>query len=183
MFDFEEDADRERERAERQAKVRAEFAAWLQSLAQGGCQPWTGSVPGLDPDLRTALLAAQQQGNALGRLQLYRLLSWREDLRDPIDPLAGLRDPDPAVRFFVLEQLSPQSEVAPELQAALRQDPGEATMVSTITGDLIGTPGANSCRPIDSGPPSQGVHPHCLAGDPYGCGVIARIVTSPGPGP
>jgi hypothetical protein len=83
-------------------------------------------VPELDPELRPAVLAARQQGNALGRLQLYRLARGSEQLRAMIDPLDGLEDPDPYVRFDVLERLPRKQVVAPELRAALLQDPVES---------------------------------------------------------
>ena len=129
MFAFDTEADAAAERARFQAEARERFAAWLVSVQQGGAEPFYGAVPELDAELGQAALAARQQANALGRLQLYRLAIGSVRLRALVDPIDGLRDADPVVRWSVLQSLPNEFEVTAELQKRLRDDAVEAVRV------------------------------------------------------
>jgi hypothetical protein len=122
MFVFDTEADVEAQREQRRAEARARFAAWLVAVPQGGAESFAEVVPELDEELGQAVRAAREQANALGRLLLYRLALRSERLRAVVDPIDGLRDADPVVRWSVLQSLPDELEVAPELQQQLRND-------------------------------------------------------------
>jgi hypothetical protein len=122
MFAFDTEADAAAQRARWQAEAREHFAAWLGSLQQGGVEQYYEGVPELDDALGQQVRAAHAKANALGRLQLYRLALGSERLRALVDPIEGLRDADPVVRWSVLQLLPQELEVAPELQQQLRND-------------------------------------------------------------
>jgi hypothetical protein len=129
MFDVSDEEAGAVDRAEAEAAARRQFLDWLHALAAGGWQAHEGRPPALDEELRQAIVTALRQSHALGRLQLYRF-----GLRDrraglPFDPLDGLRDPDPAVRFSLLEEFGRRSAVPDDLKRALADDPDEAVRV------------------------------------------------------
>jgi hypothetical protein len=122
MFAFDTDADVAAQRARWQAEARARFAAWLVAVQQGDVEQYYEAVPELDDALAQSVRAAREKANAIGRLQLYRLALGSERLRALIDPIDGLRDADPVVRWSVLQGLPEELEVAPELKQQLRND-------------------------------------------------------------
>jgi hypothetical protein len=130
MFDIRDDESREKERIEAASAQRREFLDWIAAIAGGGGEPWHGGPPPLDAELRAALADARQKANALGRLQLYRFGARKVAGAIPeLDPVLGLRDGSPAVRFTVLAELPREHGVPAELQAQLRDDPDEAVRV------------------------------------------------------
>ena len=129
MFDIRDERQTAADRAAAAATARAQFAAWVQAIAAGGGEPCRVRVPELDDELRVAIATAQRQANALGRLQLLRLALGSPPVAAVLDPLGGLRDADPAVRFAVLEAWPEDRAVADDLQGQLCQDPDEAVRV------------------------------------------------------
>jgi len=95
-------------------------AAWLEDLVAP--TRWT-------PALDAACEAALAHGNAYARWQLYAFLRRGELPPWQRDPVAGLRDPDPVVRFNELNHLPDGVEVPPELRAQLRDDPVDSVRV------------------------------------------------------
>ena len=122
-------AEEAREQRARQTQVRG----WLDSLAAGRTKPLPGqSTAGMpwSDDLQTGFEAARQSANPEGRLLLYRTAGtnawppWRKD------PALGLRDPDPVVRYLVLESWPRGEGVPKELRNELRNDPNEMVRLS-----------------------------------------------------
>jgi hypothetical protein len=76
--------------------------------------------------LRIAFDAALERGFVLDRLELL-LWAHDEDL-PPVqdDPALGLRDPDPVLRYLVLEAHEHRERVPADVRAALREDPDAA---------------------------------------------------------
>ena len=129
LFDIRSKEDAAQAELRQQAAARAaqdEFAAWLLGIAQGRDTRYGGRLPDAVNDaIRAAARDALARGRALGRLHVY-LLAVAGYLGDAVDPVAGLRDPDPAVRFVVLRSLSADANVPPELVDALKHDPVES---------------------------------------------------------
>ena len=126
MFVIDTEEDAAAERAQWKATERARFAAWLLALQQGVAEPFHGALPELDDALAHEVRAAREKANALGRLQLYRFASGSERMRALVDPIDGLRDADPIVRWSLLQALPEELGVPPELQQQLRNDPVES---------------------------------------------------------
>lgn len=132
-------ADRE---AEKQRANREVAKRWLDEIAGGGGServPWGSRGMGWSPELQASFEAARAKANAPQRLQLYRAahLNHWEPVRD--DPALGLRDPDPVVRYEVLQQLRRDARVPDDVQKALRNDPVE--MIRWLAHERFPAPG------------------------------------------
>ena len=129
MFDFgpESEAPPESRPARPIDDGREPMLAWLSDVAAGGSTAYAGRTPDtLDPDLRNALARALRDGHALGRREVYRvLLRWRLPAA-VADLTAGLRDPDPVVRFSLIEWWPHDRAVSPELVQELYGDAVDA---------------------------------------------------------
>ncbi len=124
-----EQSSEERAEAARQRETKAldEMRAWIVALEAGQVRRFHGRRPHegvetLAPDFARALASV----DALARLELYWVAASLPASAGVVDVRQGLRDPDPIVRFEVLEWLSPRAEVAPQLIERLRDDPVEA---------------------------------------------------------
>lgn len=127
MLDIRSDEEREAERQEqrRQAQERAaaQLRRWLARLRAGGGAPLGAAPPeAMDAELAADVRQTLAVANGLGRLQIYRLSLRRGSLTGVVDPVDGLRDPDPVVRFELLEWLPRETVVPADLVRALRAD-------------------------------------------------------------
>ena len=122
-----EDSDVDDEAAAERA-----FLDALAAMAQAQPTFTTSTLKRLDPPARwTEALArgyddALAHGRALDRVQLYRYAQRHKLPPWSADPARGLRDPDPVVRYLLLDQWPAGAEVPAEVQAALLADPDEA---------------------------------------------------------
>ncbi|MGQ0553994.1 MAG: hypothetical protein ACT4PU_12345 [Planctomycetota bacterium] len=124
---------RARSAEQQQESVALRLETWLNHLGSGGKQglpyPRPGEKESVDAVLWASLRGdyafALANATAAGRLELHRgLRTWQ---LPPwlADPLAGLRDRDPVVRFILLGELPTTVDVPPELRAALLADENE----------------------------------------------------------
>jgi len=115
----------QQERAENHRKVKE----WLDALA-ADANPERGvsGTRGMDwsAELQKSFAAAHARANSQQRLTLYRaahLNAWKPATDDPA---LGLLDPDPVVRYEVLEWVSRERNTVPEeVLDRLRDDPNE----------------------------------------------------------
>lgn len=121
-------ADLAREREEDRAERRVEVQRWLQGVEagrQGPLPPACDSCASWSDELQSAFDSARRGANADGRLALYEMAGrnrwppWRDD------PTMGLRDPDPVVRYLVLQRWPQRQPIPDDLQRDLRSDPSE----------------------------------------------------------
>lgn len=114
-------------RGAEEARREEQLLEALRGVARGGeldgpgglalpASPWT-------PAVQAAFESALAGGSPLGRVGLLR---WAHRLKAPpvlADPALGLRDPDPVVRWEVLQVLAEPGRVPDAVRAALRDDP------------------------------------------------------------
>jgi hypothetical protein len=99
---------------------------WLDSLVAGKSgDPAVDRISDLvwSDELQKSFETARRAANAEGRLKLYEVA--RENRWPPwkAEPTLGLRDPDPVVRYQVLEGL--WRDIPGEIEEELRNDPNE----------------------------------------------------------
>ena len=118
----EERVARERRRAERR---RERFVAWLSSLPGERRRSWP-TIPEQWHESFAAPLRAALAGDAGTRRRLHVAMLGGGRVRfGDYDAAVGLRDPDPIVRYEVLEAF-PEAELTAEMIEALRADPVES---------------------------------------------------------
>ncbi|HZL99098.1 MAG TPA: hypothetical protein VFD43_02505 [Planctomycetota bacterium] len=123
------------EAAAAEAEEQALERRWLERLtAMARATPDSAGVSfrGLDPPsrwsdaLQRAYADALERGRPLDRLRLYEQAQRHELAPWRADPSRGLRDPEPVVRFLLLDGWPARVEVPAEIRSALRSDPDEA---------------------------------------------------------
>ncbi len=123
-IDEPDEAELAARRAKAEAQARDRLLAWLAEIATGRFERHGHALPA-QPDARLAAAAegALRAANALGRLRLFELAMGADPGLGLPDPLTGLEDPDPVVRYGVLLALPDRIAVPAGLVEALRQDP------------------------------------------------------------
>ncbi len=116
----------------------ARFLVWLADVTAGRTLArFSGPGPSRwDDSLRSAVQDSLDRASALARLTVYRSMRQLEASPAVLDPLAGLRDRDPVVRYLELLAL-PRNLVLPsDLRSALQRDPSESVRQTIQARDI-----------------------------------------------
>jgi hypothetical protein len=129
FFDIPERGARTDREARERAENRRKAKQWLDAVAGGKELEhgiWGTRDMGWSDELQASFDAARAKANAEQRLQLYRVAHVNGWKPATDDPALGLSDPDPVVRYELLEVVSRDRDAVPEdVQEALRDDPNE----------------------------------------------------------
>lgn len=107
LFDWEPNRTAEQEAALSE-RLERELIAWFGALARGDATARRDRAPDhWNAALERAFTQARDQAGPLGRYELYRYARTHRLAPWTSDPELGLRDPDPVVRFQVLEAWPP----------------------------------------------------------------------------
>ena len=117
----------EAERAALADRRERDLIEWFESLADGPSRAYHEPAPGRwSAALDRAFGHAREQAGPLGRYELYRYAQSRRLAPWSANPEMGLRDPDPVVRFRLLERWPADEPISEPTRRALRSDPNEA---------------------------------------------------------
>lgn len=116
----------------RRVARRLDVQKWLESVAAGRSEhlrPQCEDCGSWSDELQFSFEATRRAADADGRLELYRAAERNRWPPWEADPGMGLRDPDPVVRYMVLQNrsaaLSKRDPIPEDLQRELREDPSE----------------------------------------------------------